>query len=124
MGRGGRGGWVKRSVVTVPTFGSQQFTAAVTATGTCNTGITWEVNGIVGGSSKTGTISTAGLYSAPNSVPTASSNGKRVTATVTVTAISQADSAAESNVIVTILSSNQAAQKTPVSLGVSGGNAN
>jgi hypothetical protein len=119
---GGIGVSVTPSPVTVPTFGSQQFTAAVT--GTPNTGITWEVNGIVGGSGKTGTISTAGLYSAPNSVPTASSNGKSVTATVTVTAISQADSAAESNVIVTILSSNQAAQKTPVSLGVSGGNAN
>jgi hypothetical protein len=119
---GGIGVSVTPSPVTVPTFGTQQFTAAVT--GTSNTGITWEVNGIVGGNSKTGTISTTGLYSAPNSVPTTSSNGKSVTATVTVTAISQADSAAEGNVTVTILSGNQAAQKTPVSLGVSGGNTN
>ena len=58
------------------------------------TGITWEVNGFVGGSSKTGTISTTRLYSAPNSVPTTSSNSKSVTATVTVTAVSQADSTA------------------------------
>jgi hypothetical protein len=119
---GGIGVSVTPSPVSVPTFGSQQFTAAVT--GTSNTGITWEVNGIVGGSSKTGTISTTGLYSAPNSVPTTSSNSKSVTATVTVTAVSQADSAATGNVMVTILSSNQAAQKAPISLGVSGGNAN
>ena len=119
---GGIGVSVTPSPVSVPTFGSQQFTASVT--GTSNTGITWEVNGVVGGSSKTGTISTTGLYSAPNSVPTTSSNSKSVTATVAVTAISQADSTAEGNVIVTVLSNNQAAQKTPVSLGVSGGNAN
>ena len=56
------------------------------------TGITWEVNGFVGGSSKTGTISTTRLYSAPNSVPTTSSNS--VTAAGTVTAVSQADSTA------------------------------
>src|SRR6202790_4862333 len=119
---GGIGVSVTPSPVTVPTFGSQQFTAAVT--GTSNTGITWEVNGIVGGSSKTGAISTTGLYSAPNSVPTTSSNSKSVATPVTVTAVSQADSTAQGNVIVTILLNNQAAQKTPVSLGVSGGNAN
>jgi hypothetical protein len=119
---GGIGVSVTPTPVTVPTFGSQQFTASVT--GTPNTGITWEVNGIVGGSSKTGTISTTGLYSAPNSVPTTSSNSKSVGATVTVTAVSQADSTASGNVMVTILPSNQAAQKAPVSLGLSGGNAN
>jgi len=119
---GGIGVSVTPSPVSVPTFGSQQFTASVT--GTSNTGITWEVNGVVGGSSKTGTISTTGLYSAPNSVPTLSSNSKSVTATVAVTAISQADSTAKGNVIVTILSSNQGAQKAPISLGVSGGNVN
>ena len=119
---GGIGVSVTPSPVSVPTFGSQQFTATIS--GTTNTGITWEVNGIVGGSSQTGTISAAGLYSAPNSVPTTSSNSKSVTAAVTVTAVSQADSTATGNVTLTILSSNQAAQHAPVSLGVSGGNAN
>jgi hypothetical protein len=119
---GGIGVTLTPSPVSVPTFGSQQFTAAVS--GTPNTGITWEVNGVVGGSSQTGTISSTGLYSAPNSVPTTSSNSKTVPAAVTVTAVSQADSTATGNVTVTILSSNQAAQKTPISLGVSGGNAN
>lgn len=107
--------------VTVATFGSQQFTAAVT--GTTSTGVTWEVNGIVGGSSATGTISNTGLYSAPNSVPTSASNGKGVATTVTVTAVSQADSTAKGNVAVTIQPRNQAAQKTPIALGASGSNA-
>src|ERR1700748_1546047 len=38
----------------------QQFTATVS--GTTNTGITWLVDGTVGGSSTVGTISTSGLY--------------------------------------------------------------
>jgi hypothetical protein len=42
----------------------QQFTAAVS--GTTNTGITWLVDGIVGGSSTVGTISTSGLYTPPS----------------------------------------------------------
>ena len=57
-----------------------QFTAAVT--GTTNTAVTWQVNGITGGSSTTGTISTAGLYTAPAALPSP--------ATVTVGAVSQA----------------------------------
>jgi hypothetical protein len=45
--------------------GSQQFTATVT--GGSNTAIIWEVNGVAGGNAVTGTISTTGLYTAPNS---------------------------------------------------------
>jgi hypothetical protein len=112
---------VTPSPVAVSTFGSQQFTPAVT--GTSNTGITWEVNGVVGGSAATGTISATGLFSAPNSVPTKASNGKSVASAVTVTAISQGDSTALANVTVTMQPPNQAQQKTPISLGVSGGNA-
>jgi hypothetical protein len=106
------------SPATVATFGSQQFTA--TLSGTSNTGITWEVNGVVGGSTATGTISSTGLFSAPNSVPTKASNGKSVESTVTVVAISQADSTAGATATVTIRPPNQARQKTPISLGVSG----
>ena len=50
---------------------SQQFTATVT--GTDHTGITWLVNDTEGGSSATGTISSTGVYSAPQTVPAASS---------------------------------------------------
>ena len=46
----------------------QQFNAAVS--GTTNTGITWLVDGIVGGSSKVGAISTSGLYTPPSTTGT------------------------------------------------------
>lgn len=59
-----------------------QFTAAVT--GTANQSVTWAVNGITGGNSGVGTISTSGLFTAPNSVPAPS--------TVTVSAVSAVDS--------------------------------
>src|SRR2546427_848179 len=66
----------------VATGQTQQFTATVT--GGSNTGVTWRVNGVTGGNSTAGTISTSGLYIAPNAVPNP--------ATVTITAVSQADS--------------------------------
>jgi sugar lactone lactonase YvrE len=59
----------------------QQFTATVT--GTSNTLVTWQVNGVAGGNSTVGTISTTGLFQAPATIPSP--------ATVTITAISQAD---------------------------------
>ncbi len=46
----------------------QQFNAAVS--GTTNTGITWLVDGIIGGSSTVGTISTSGLYTPPSTAGT------------------------------------------------------
>jgi hypothetical protein len=107
--------------VSVTTFGSQQFTATVS--GTSTTGVTWQVNGVSGGSSATGTITQTGLYRAPNAVPTKAANGKSQTATVTVSAISQADSTVVSSVVVTVIPPNQAAQTSPAVLGVSGGNA-
>src|SRR5689334_23058562 len=60
---------------------TQQFTATVT--GSTNTAVTWQVNGATGGDAINGTIDTNGLYKAPNVLPS--------TTTVTVTAISQAD---------------------------------
>ena len=54
--------------------------------GTQNTGVTWAVDGIVGGNSTIGTISTSGLYIAPNIVPSP--------AQVTVTATSAAKNTA------------------------------
>ncbi len=57
-----------------------QFTATVT--GEANTAVTWQVNGITGGSSAVGTISTAGLYTPPATIP--------ATNPVTITAVSVA----------------------------------
>jgi hypothetical protein len=60
---------------------TQQFTANVT--GTSNNGVTWEVNGVSGGDEKHGTITSAGLYTAPDTIPSPS--------TVTITAVSNAN---------------------------------
>jgi len=72
---------------------AQQFTATVT--GSTNTAVTWSVNGVVGGNATVGTISTAGLYTAPSTVPSP--------ATVTVTATSQAISTSSASAAVVIL---------------------
>jgi NHL repeat-containing protein len=63
--------------VNVAVSSQQLFTAAVT--GISNTAVTWQVNGVAGGNSTVGTISTTGLYQAPVTIPSP--------ATVTVTAI-------------------------------------
>ena len=47
-----------------------QYTATVT--GLATTTVKWEINGIVGGNSTLGTISTTGLYTAPAAIPAAS----------------------------------------------------
>jgi parallel beta-helix repeat protein len=84
---------------------SQQFTATVS--GSSNTGVTWSVNGVVGGNSTTGTISSSGLYTAPASVPSGGS--------VTVTATSVANSAYSAKATVTISSSSSSAVSVSIS---------
>lgn len=71
---------------------NRQFTATVQ--GTTNTAVTWQVNGITGGNTTVGRISTSGLYSAPSAVPSP--------ATVTVRAVSVADPAKSASASVTI----------------------
>lgn len=71
---------------------TQQFSASVT--GSSNTAVTWSVNGIAGGNATVGTISSAGLYTAPAAVPSP--------ATVTVRATSVASSSASATASVTI----------------------
>src|SRR5579863_5482777 len=56
---------------------------SATVTGTTDTAVNWEVGGVQGGNATVGTINTAGLYTAPNMLPTIT--------TVVVTAVSQAD---------------------------------
>jgi uncharacterized repeat protein (TIGR03803 family) len=80
------------STIQLPPSGLQQFTAAVT--GTSNTAVTWAVNGLTGGNSSVGTISTGGLYTAPSAVPNP--------ATVTVAATSQAVPSTNGSANVTI----------------------
>ena len=71
--------------------GKQQFTAT-DGSGASAT-VTWQVNGVTGGASGTGKISTSGLYSAPTGAPTAPS--------VTVTAVSTADATKMASATVT-----------------------
>ena len=71
---------------------SQQFTQTVS--GSSNQAVTWEVNGTAGGSAATGTISVGGLYSAPDNLPDPNS--------ITITAISAADSMASETSTVTL----------------------
>src|SRR6266576_2435756 len=66
---------------TVGAGGTQQFRAM--AQNTSNTAVAWQVNRMTGGNATVGTLSSSGLYTAPGVVPSP--------ATVTVTAVSQAD---------------------------------
>jgi len=88
-----------------------------TVTGTTNTAVNWEVNGVVGGTASTGTISASGAYTAPAQVPNP--------AKVTVTVVLQADATKSASAAVTIVSHtpNEAAQSLPIILGTTGGNA-
>jgi hypothetical protein len=73
----------------------QQFTATVT--GSTNPAVTWQVNGVVGGNTTTGTITSSGLYTATAIVPTGQ---------VTVTAVAQADAGASASAGVFITSAS------------------
>ena len=76
---------------TVSAGGTQQFQATVS--GSTNTGVTWEVNNVAGGSNQTGTISSAGLYTAPS---------PQTAMQVTVTAVANADNSKTASATVTV----------------------
>jgi hypothetical protein len=78
--------------VTVAAAATQKFEATVKGESTA--AVTWEVNGLSGGSAAVGTISSAGLYTAPAIPP----GGQQVT----VTAVSQADSSNTAAATVTV----------------------
>ena len=83
---------VSPASTSVQTGSQQQFTAKVN--GSSNTTVTWQVNGVTGGNSTVGTVSSSGLYSAPAAVPSP--------AAVTVKAISQADTTKTASATVTV----------------------
>jgi hypothetical protein len=125
-GGGGGGGGITVSLnlntATVNVFGTQQFSATVN--GSSNQAVTWQVNGVTGGSKATGFVSSTGLYVAPSGVPVKSDgNGGVLTATVTVSAVSVANTGASGSAVVTVEAlTNQNAQTGAVKLGTSGGN--
>jgi len=83
---------VTPSSVSVKAGGTQAFSAAVT--NTSNTAVTWQVNGIAGGNSTVGTITSAGMYTAPSTVS--------ISLTATVTAVSDADASRNGSAQVTV----------------------
>ncbi|MGC2721781.1 MAG: hypothetical protein WA209_19520 [Candidatus Acidiferrales bacterium] len=100
---GGGGGGSKQTVTIVISAPSAtavvgtplQFTANVT--GTTDTAVTWQVNGVPGGTAATGTISASGSYLAtvlPSPV------------TVTITGVSQADATKASSIQITVQNSS------------------
>jgi hypothetical protein len=120
-GSGGNGG--QQAKVTIsPTSTTVTVNQATpftdTVTGTSNTAVNWEVNGVQGGGASAGTISTSGVYMAPAQVPSP--------ATVTVKVVLQSDATKSASATVTILARtpNEAAQNLPIILGTTGGNAN
>ena len=77
---------------------SVQYTATVT--GPDNNAVTWYVNGVAGGNSTVGAITTSGLYQAPTTLPSPP--------TVVVTATSQADTSQSASTTLTVTGSNTA----------------
>ncbi|SNT34672.1 Glycosyl hydrolases family 28 [Granulicella rosea] len=68
---------------------------AATVSGSSNTAVTWQVNGVTGGATATGTISATGLYTAPAVLPAPN--------TVTIAAVSQAYTTVSGSLQETIL---------------------
>jgi len=113
---------VSPNPISVAIFTTQQFTATVN--GQASTAVTWEVNGVTGGSQATGYISTSGLFVAPGGVPTASLGTGVTTTPVTVTATSTANANSSGSATVTIFPPNQNPQTGAIEFGTSGGNQN
>jgi hypothetical protein len=73
---------------------AQQFSASIQGSGSYDPAVTWSVNDVQGGNSELGTITGAGLYNAPPSIPSP--------ATVTVKAASKLDPSRSATAIATI----------------------
>lgn len=93
----------------VETAGTSQCAATVTGTGNYSSAVNWSVNGVQGGGSTVGTISSSGLFTAPSSVPS--------TNPVTVSATSVADTTQSASAGVTITATSGAAAGTTDSNG-------
>ncbi len=92
---------------------SQQFTATVT--GTTNTAVNWFVDGIIGGSSTTGVVSSTGLYTAPTNVTSNRS------VTVTASSVADPNQSASASVTVIPVSSQVSVSISPTSVSVQTG---
>ncbi len=106
---------VQPAFVIVPINQTQQFNAFL-SNAVPSQPSNWSVNGVVGGNSTIGTITTAGLYTAPAAFPSPN--------TVMIKAVLIADTTktANSNVAVEFPNDNHLAQIGPIKLGTTGGN--
>ena len=111
---------ISPNVITMATLETQPFTATVA--GSTNTAVTWQVSGVSGGNSVNGLVSTTvlgtnneSLYLAPAAIPSPAS--------VSVTAISQADPTKSATATVTIQSPSRSGTTYYVSTSGSDTNA-
>src|SRR5208283_2555282 len=123
-GGGGGGGQatgvtVSPGSATLDPFTTQSFSAQVQ--GSSNQAVTWQVNGVTGGSATNGTISTGGLYTAPHAISSSLVPATNAPITVAITAISQASATATGTAAVTLTTQQQQTQTEPIELGTSGG---
>lgn len=95
---------ISPTTATVAGSGTQQFSATVT--GTTNTTVTWSVDGVNGGNTTVGTVSTGGLYTAP-----AAAGGHTVTAT---SVADPTKNASASVAVITMTISPQSTTLTPL----------
>jgi hypothetical protein len=112
---------VAPAAVTVEVFTTQQFSATIN--GQTSTAVTWQVNGVTGGNTTTGTISTSGLYSAPHSISNSIIPPNGAPVTVQIKAVSTANASNSGTATVTLQVPNQQTENSPVELGTSGSNA-
>ncbi len=77
-----------------PLLVSQTLQFSATVSGSSNTTVNWQVDGVIGGNSTVGTVSSSGLFTAPSSVPTP--------AIVNITAVSQASPTSSATATVTL----------------------
>jgi hypothetical protein len=94
------------SAMLLPGTGTQAFTATVS--NSANGAVSWQVNGVPGGTATTGTISGAGLYTAPAQIP-----GSGI---VTVSAVPVADPTRSGSASVTIAHAIVTVQPSSASL--------
>jgi uncharacterized protein (DUF1800 family) len=81
---------------------------AATVTGSSNQAVSWTVNQTAGGNTQLGTISAAGLYTAPASMPASSS--------ITIAAVSAVDSSVSGVISVTLKAAAPASGATAVTV--------
>ncbi len=105
---------------TVALDGTAQFTATVT--GAADITVTWQVDGVTGGNSTCGTISTSGLYTAPNAIPnTATCSGTTVISTACTTTTNGTITLLPGCILITAISNQNNTYTATASVAVSSG---